>query len=300
MKRQRGLVLLPVTLVLAVVGTLAYAMTRDGVSDVAAVDAQYNIDRARYLAEAGVNLLKWRNEQAGCNSEKSFTRPVTSLEGGVISASGVSNKKGKLLMTVSAVTAGGTVNNVVLDEAHGVLLHDKSSKVSVTFSGQNSSDTFLRNNPENYSSSLSYLETSDGNAHGLIKFGLPNVPADAMIIEAKLNLYLDTIQSTQPGALGVHRMLRSWPFFMMGWTYGWTNPGGDFAPQPSGTITGVLTKKTWYPIPVDALVQLWIDQPATNLGLALKPTGLTTARFNSFEASANQPQLFLRYYPRCK
>lgn len=299
MKRQRGLVLLPVTLVLAVVGTLAYAMTRDGVMNVATVDAQYDIDRARYLAEAGVNLLKWRNEQAGCNSEKSFTRPVTSLEGGVISASGVSNKKGKLLMTVSAVTAGGTVNNVVLDEAHGVLLHDKSKKVEVTVAGQDGTDTFLRDDASSSSYNLSYLETTQNKSNGLIKFGPNAVPADAMIIEATLRLTLASTQSSQAGSLGVHRMLRSWPFLFMGWTTGWTNAGGDFAPQPSATIKDVLALKQ-YTTSIDSLVQLWIDQPATNFGLALKPTGLTTARFYSFEASSNQPQLFLRYYPRCK
>ena len=60
MTPQRGLVLLPVTLVLAIVGTLAYVMTRDGTMNVSTIDAQYETDRMRYLAEAGVNLLKFR------------------------------------------------------------------------------------------------------------------------------------------------------------------------------------------------------------------------------------------------
>lgn len=300
MKRQRGLVLLPVTLVLAVVGTLAYAMTRDGVMNVATVDAQYDIDRARYLAEAGVNLLKWRNEQAGCTRALDFTSPVTSIDGGIIVSSDVAFDKGKLAMTVTATTARGTVNQVVFDKAHGLLLHDQSKKVEVTIAGQGGADTFLRKNPENLSTTLPYLETSDSNAHGLIRFDLSKVPADTMILDATLRLYLDSIQSTQSGSLGVHRMLRAWPFLFMGWSSGWTNPGGDFAPQPSATITGVLATKKWYTTPLDALVQSWNDQPATNLGLLLKPTGLLTARFNSFEAPGNQPQLFLRYYPRCK
>jgi hypothetical protein len=300
MKRQRGMVLLPVTLALALVGTLAYAMTRDGVMNVATVDAQYEIDRARYLAEAGVNLLKWRNEQAGCGRALEFTSPVTGIDGGTISASDVAFDKGKLALTVTATTARGTVNQVVFDKPHGLLLHDQSKKVEITVAGQGGADTFLRRNPENGSSLLPYLETSEGNAHALVRFDLSKVPPDAMIVDATLRLYLDSIQSTQSGSLGVHRMLRAWPFLLMGWSNGWTNPGGDFAPQPSATIAGVLAAKQWYTAPVDALAQSWIDQPSTNLGLLLKPASLVTARFTSFEASGNQPQIFLRYYPRCK
>ena len=56
----------------------------------------------------------------------------------------------------------------------------------------------------------------------------------------------------------------------------------------------------WYTVRIDDLVQGWTSQPPANLGLAMKPAGLVTARFSSFEASSNQPQLFLRYYPACK
>lgn len=295
---QRGLVLLPVTLVLAIVGTLTYAMTRDGAMSVSAIDAQYETDRARYLAEAGVNLLKWRNEQAGCGNSLGFTAPVTALDGGTIAASGITYKKPGLGMTVVATTTRGAINTVVVAEKQPVQLHNVAKKVEVTISTQGSSDTFIRNSPANImGSSLSYLETTDGNAHGLIKFGAGAVPPDAMVVEATLRLYLASVQSTQPGSLGIHRLLRDWSL-QMGWTSGWTNAGGDFAPQPSATMTNVLATG-WYTARIDPLVQTWIDRPATYFGLLMKPTGLVTARFASFEAATNQPQLFLRYYPLC-
>lgn len=297
--RQRGLVLLPVTLALAVVGVLAYAMTRDGVMNVSAVDAQYDIDRARYLAEAGVNLLKWRNEQAGCGSAQGFVSPVTTIEGGTIASSGVSYKKPLLGMTLTATTPRGTINKVVLDDKTGVAIHDISKKVEITIGAQNGSDTFIRNNPAITLGASAYLETTDGNAHGLIKFGLASVPADALIEEATLRLYLGSVQSVQAGSLGIYRLLRDWPL-LTGWTLGWTNAGGDFTVQPSATITNVLAASTTYTARIDELVQTLISQPATNYGMLLKPSGLVTARWNSFEASANQPQVFLRYYPICK
>lgn len=297
MTRQRGLVLLPMVLMLAIVGALAYSMSRDGAMNVSAVDAQYDIDKARYLAEAGVNLVKWRNERFGCSSALGFTAPVTALDGGTISASGVSAKGKNLAMTVLATTARGTVNQIVLDDAHGVQVHDLSRIVEITLSAQNSTDTFIRNDPAAVAAALPYLETTDGNAHGLIKFGPASVPPNAMIVEATLRLYLGSVASTQPGSLGIHRLLRAWPPGV-GWTAGWTSPGGDYAPQPSATIKQVLALTT-YSTRIDGLVQDWVNNPASFFGMLLKPTGLVTARFNSFEASSNQPQLLLRYYPQC-
>jgi hypothetical protein len=299
MRRQRGMVLLPVTLALAIVGTLAYAMTRDGAMSASAVDAQYDTDRARYLAEAGVNLLKWRNEQSSCNSAQGFSSPFTGLEGGTISSSSVTNKKPILAMTLTATTDRGTVNKVVLDEKTGVVLHDLSKKTEITISAQNGSDGFIRADPLTGNTTLAYLETTDDKAHGLIKFDLGPDRTGAMVTEATLRLYLGSVQSTQAGALGVHRMLRAWPF-LMNWTNGWTNPGGDFAPLPSNLYATPLAAGTAYTTRIDGLVQDWTTLPPTNLGLLLKPAGLVAARFNSFEAAANQPQLFLRYYPLCK
>lgn len=299
MKRQRGLVLLPVTLALAIVATLAYAMTRDGVMNVTSVDTQYDIERARYLAEAGVNLLKWRNEQAGCGSAQGFVSPVTTIEGGTIASSGVSYKKPLLAMTLTATTPRGTVNKVVFDEKTGVAIHDISKKVEITIGAQGGNDTFIRYNPAVTLGTSAYLETTEGNAHGLIKFGLTSVPVDALIEEATLRLYLGSIQSVQAGSLGIHRLLRDWPP-LTSWSMGWTNPGGDFATQPSATIGNVLAISTTYTARIDTLVQTLISKPPANFGMLLKPTGLVAARWNSFEAASNQPQVFLRYYPICK
>ena len=257
---QRGLVLLPVTLALAIVAALAYGMTRDGAMNASGVDAQYDIDRARYLAEAGVNLVKWRNEQAGCSSTLGFTAPVTAVDGGAIAVTGIGWKKPRLAMTVTATTARGSVNTVTLTTANGPSVHDISKKVEVTISAQSGSDAFIRNNPAATSTNATYLETTDANAHGLIKFGLSGVPSDALIEEATLRLYLASIASTQAGSLAIHRLLRDWPP-IMGWTTGWTDPGGDFAPTASAIIPNVLAVSTTYTTRIDALVQTMISQP---------------------------------------
>jgi hypothetical protein len=298
MTGQRGMVLLPVTLALAVVGTLAYAMTRDGLTNVSTVDAQYEVDRARYLAEAGVNLVKWRNQQLSCTSALGFTAPVTDVDGGTIMANtaDVTSKKKGLSMKLTATTAGGAVNTVVIDDAHAVPVYDLSKKVEVTLAAQNGTDMSIRSDTGLMSSSAKLLEVSDGKAHALIKFGLNSTSSDVQVTHADLLLFQASSQSSQPGSLAVHRILRDWNT-LVNWTDNWTNKGGDFAPA---SATLAIPGNGQYTINVTALVASWVGAPASNYGLLLKPNGLTEARFNSFEATSNVPRLFLRYYPLCK
>lgn len=295
---QRGLVLLPITLVLATIGALAYVMTRDGAMNVNAIDTQYQIDKAHYLAEAGVNLVKWRNEQLGCGSALGFTGPVTGVDGGTIVANTADikfDKKNGLALTVTATTTAGAVNQVVRDIPHAIPVHDLSKKTEVTLGAQNGGDAFIRFGSA-LTSNLSYLEVTDDTAHGLLKFGLPSVANTVMISHAELRLYQATNQSTQPVSLSAHRLTTAWSSLTT-WYLGWTTPGGDFAPEASATVT--ITGNGAYILRIDPLVQTWVGGAAPNNGMLLRGSGLTQARFNSFEASSNQPQLFLRYFAQC-
>lgn len=296
---QRGMVLLPVTLALAVVGILAYAMTRDGVMTASAVDTHYDIDNARYLAEAGVNLVKWRNEQRGCGSDLGFTAPVTDVEGGtiVVNTADVTSKKKGLSMIVTATTPRGAVNRAVIDDAHAVPVYELAKKVEVTIAAQNGTDISIRSDTMLMPSSAKLLEVSDGKAHGLVKFGLNSVPSDALVIHADLLLFQASSQSTQAGSLALHRIARDWNT-LVNWTNNWTTAGGDFAPVPAATLP--ISGNGQYTVAMTPLVATWVSAPAINYGMVLKPNGLTEARFSSFEASSNPPRLFLRYYPLCK
>jgi hypothetical protein len=297
-RRQHGMVLLPVTLVLATVGALAYAMTRDGAMNVNAIDTQYQIDKARYLAEAGVNLVRWRNEQLGCGSALGFTGTVTGVDGGTIVANNADiqfDKKNGLAMTVTATTTAGAVNQVVRDVPHAVAVYDLSKKVEVTVGAQNGADAFIRSGAA-LTSGMSYLEVTDDTAHGLLKFGLPSLKAGIMISHADLTLYQASNQSTQPVSLSVHRLTTAWNSLTT-WSFGWAVPGGDYAPEASATVP--VTGNGAYTLRIDPLVQTWASGDAPNNGMLLRGAGLNVARFSSFEANNNQPQIFLRYFPQC-
>lgn len=296
--RHHGMVLLPITLVLATVGALAYVMTRDGAMNVNAIDTQYQVDKARYLTEAGVNLVKWRNEQLGCGSNLGFSGPVTGVDGGTIVAKDADigfDKKNGLTMTVTATTTAGAVNQVVRDLPHAVKVYDLSKKVEVTVGAQNGSDAFIRFGSA-LTSGMNYLEVTDDTAHGLLQFGMPSLKTNIMVSHADLTLYQASNQSTQPVSLSVHRLTTAWSFLTT-WSLGWTTPGGDFAPEASATVA--ITGNGAYTMRIDPLVQTWVSGKAPNNGMLMRGVGLTTARFSSFEASSNQPQIFLRYFPQC-
>jgi hypothetical protein len=273
-------------------------MTRDGAMNVSAVDAQFDTERARYLAEAGVNLVKWRNQQIGCGSALGFTRAVTDVEGGTIMAntSDVTSRKKGLSMTLTATTARGAVNQVVIDDAHAVPVYDFSKKTEVTVAGQSGSDMYIRSDAAT-SSSAKFLEVTDGKAHGLVKFGLNGIDPAVLLGHADLMLYQTDSKSTQPVSLGIHRLTRGFGALTT-WFMGWSTPGGDYEQEAAATIP--ITGNGLYATDVANLVAGWIANPPANYGMLLKPHGLTEAHFSSFEASSNPPRLFLRYYALCK
>ena len=288
---QRGILLLPVALALALVGTLAYAMTRDGSMSVSAVDAEHDLAATRYLAEAGLHLAKWQNEVRGCSSEVAFD--TVTLPGGEIKASKAERKgNGVLVVSLSARGKGGAIRTLADEET---AVHRRSDVRQEVLTGSDDADTTITKSGN--ASSNAYLSASDDAAYALIRFYPSNALSKAEIVKAQLTLTKLSSNSTQPvRSLGVHRLTSDW-------TAGsatWVSPGGDHAPlaaattqiDPEGEFNGA------YAWGIETLVQGWASGAFPNYGVLLKPSGLVDARFGSFE-SANKPQLVVRYYPRC-
>lgn len=298
MKRQaqRGMLLLPVALVLAITGALAYTMTREGGMGVSAIDAEYDTEVARYLAEAGMNLAKWQNQKRGCGQSRGFD--TVTLPGGTITARNgdiQSEDDDTLRVAVAAATASGAAQRL---ERRGIVMHDLRSDKAITLDASDGAiDTSIREG-SGAQAQAAYLELSDHKAHGLIRFPTSLVPQGALVTFAELKLYHAGSDSTQsPRSLAVHRVTRDWSGTAT-WTSPWSaTPGGAYAPQAVATVQ--IEGNRLYALRIDTLVQDWVDGTLSDHGLLLKPSGLLEARFASFEAAANRPQLLVRYYPRC-
>lgn len=298
MKRpaQRGMLLLPVALVLAITGALAYTMTREGGMGVSAIDAEYDTEVARYLAEAGMNLAKWQNQKRGCGQPRSFDS--VTLPGGTVTARNgdiLADDDGTLRVAVAAATASGAAQRL---ERRAIVMHDLRSDKAITLDAAGGAiDTFIREGSGAQAQGTS-LQVSDHKAHGLIRFPTSLVPRGALVTFAELKLYYAGSDSTQsPRSLALHRVTQDWSETAT-WTSPWSaTPGGAYAPQAEAIAQ--IEGNRLYALRIDTLVQDWVGGSLADHGLLLKPSGLLEARFASFEAAANGPQLLVRYYPRC-
>lgn len=297
---QQGILLLPVALTLAIVGALAYTMTRDGGMSVAAVNARYDIDVARYLAASGVQLAKWRASRSDCDTdydEDGFGTPA--LPGGTVAVKDIRWSKGSITVNLTASATSGAVHALT----RSVQVHDfRDPKQKTIIGGGDDDTTIIRDNSTSQAVAKS-LEATDGAAHPLVRFNLPGELDRASIIEATLTLTKEGSASTQTErALGIHRITTAWTHGSASWTNPWTAPGGDYVAAPAASVridpNAPAEYNGAYTVRIDSLVQGWADAPSHNYGMLLKPTRLVKANFVSFDG-ASKPELSVRYYLRC-
>ena len=272
MKRgvQDGIMLLPVVLALAVVGVLAFSMTREGGMGAAAVDADYEIARVRYLAEAGVTLARWQNEQAGCGSNVRHTAPVA-FPGGQIKIDTVGKAPNGVSVAVSAsldaAAAGGASATLSLSREvpmrtvkETLLVDDKSADTYIGSSGATNVDN------------QSELIVADGKSHALIRFKpIPEVK-DSVIARAELRIELASLKLLgTTGTLTVHGIEREWEPKKVSWTTPWSTPGGDAGPA-QGSLA--VRRDEEIAIRIDALAQDWAAG-LPEYGMLIKSEGVT-------------------------
>lgn len=290
MKRHGGLLLLPVALVLAVTAALSWMMVRDGALRSAAVDAEYDSDAARYLAEGALALARWQNDRRNCGIPVAFGS--LAMTGGTLKTNGVQLVAGGISIDVSSLTLRGGANRIM----RVVPMHNSAARTEVALGPESGTDSYVRNGGGG--SSTSYLELTDNLERGLIQFSLAAIPPGALIVSSELRLTLFNIKAAAPiRTLSLQRLTRSWSADTATWTYPWTTPGGDYIATPVATIP--IADLQQYSVRLDALVDGWYRQALPNYGVLLASSGLTEARFVSLDSSSNPPQLVVRYYPRC-
>ena len=303
--RQQGMLLLPVALTLAIIGALAYTMTRDGSMNVATVNAQYDIEVARYLAASGVQLAKWRAAKLDCNDdedEDNFGTPV--LPGGSVIVNKMNWSSGILTISVTATTKGGAAVHALTRSVRAYDFNDPRQKTII--GGGDDDTTIIRgNNTVQYNQES--LVATDGSAHPLVYFKLPGELDNSSIIQADLKLTKEGSASTQTDrSLAVHRITTAWSHGSATWINAtgtpWAAQGGDYVAAPAASVTidpnAPSQYNGIYTLRIDSLVQAWASGALPNYGMLLKPTRLVNAKFVSFNGG-NKPQLDVRYYLRC-
>lgn len=306
---QRGILLLPVALTLALVGALAYTMAYDGSMNVADVDAQYEIDRARYLAASGVQLAKWRAAKNGCDEDYPRFGTIRFLDNtgaalGKVTVDAANTKldNGILTLSLTAITARDAVHALTRKEQVMNLTEVKNA----TIIGGGDDDTTIIDGSTTSQNNADTLTATEGKAHPLVLFKIPGDLDKGAVIQATLEVTKNNGNAKQPGrSLAVHRITREWKAKEATWDKAgpglWTREGGDYVATASASVVidpGSGAFNGAYTWRVDALVDSWANRSVPNYGVLLKPTALANVQFVSFNG-ANKPELVVRYYKRC-
>jgi len=157
---------------------------------------------------------------------------------------------------------------------------------------------------------------------GLIAFDLTSIPANAIVTDASLSMFL-SMTNGGPAAVSLSKVLQDWgegasnagdpggggaqaaagdatwlhTFYNLGF---WAAPGGDFSPATSASamVDTVNTTYTWGGSGLIADVQAWVSNSTGNFGWVIRGNEVDTGRaqrFNSGENSSNPPQLSVTY-----
>lgn len=288
------MLLLPVAVALAVMGALAYTMTRQGAMSVAEVDRQYDLEAARYLAEAGLRLVKWRNEKEGCASAEAFTSLSLPGMGGTVSITELLVAGGEMTMTATARAPLGSESTA---QRRKLKMYERKTLYRMTVPDADGKDIFIRSGSSAQGGTAT-MEATDGTAYPLIRYSLSKLESQSRVVKAELSLY-ESVPGSATGmrTLALHRLTRDWKDNDATWTFPWTSPGGDYLAAPDASAAlGTNRRYAWR---IDTLVRRWIDGGAPNFGVLLKPSGMNGARLNSLENASERPRLVIDYYMRC-
>jgi hypothetical protein len=320
----RGFLLLPAALTLVAVGALAYAMTRDAGMSIVRVDATYDTDVARYLAEAALNLARSKNNTNCASSAATFlptplyryslaTNSVGTTAADLVgtmtlnSASVIGNNsngdKGNVALDVSSATTTSPAASARV--ARSVARYNLSNLKQVAITGGGGANTFIYTSATPVpQGSSTYLELTDNGpadqSYGLVRFSLSTIAKNAVVKDATLKLKRYAGESSAlPGRkIDVYRLTTAWDPASATWSVPWVTPGGDYPVTP--VASSAINDNGYYTWRIDGLAAGWIDGTMANNGLLLKPTGLLDSRFSAFTNSdGNGPQLTVNYYERC-
>jgi hypothetical protein len=294
------MLLLPVAIVLAIMGALAFSMTRQGAVSVAEVDRQYDLEASRYLAEAGLRLVRWQNEKEGCTSSQAFTGVGLPGMAGTVTITELLVKSGEMTMTATATGPLGSVSSARREK---IEMYDRKTLLSMTIPDADGDDIYIKVGMPKQAGTVC-LEASDGAAHSLIKFGLGKLVDHSRVGTAELSLHETLAGTGMQRTLAVHRVTRDWKDDDSTWTFPWTSAGGDYqavadavaAINPAGGPDA--GRYVWR---VDSLVRSWIDGKYANFGVLFKPSNMNGTRFGSLEygTATQRPRLKIGYYLRC-
>lgn len=320
MTRQRrlaGFLLLPVSLLLAVIGALSYALLQDIGS--ASRPAAREAERARQLAEAGIAHATWKlNQLTTCSNYVSL--PATSLGSDQYQVTVSPSSGSPVTLTATATLASGLAGSSATLRRQVYKTSGNTLTYTVKTDTAGSDTTLNADDPaKNYGGSVT-MGLKQNTEYPLLRFDLSNLPVGSRIVDAKLTLYRVNAGSFSLSLRTVEalRVLEPWVDGTKNGATGadgatWQTSDGTHTWQIAGaTVESISALDTAHyhvylssnPIEwsITNLVQGWVDGRYPNYGLLLRATNdVSSETFATAEGtnSAQVPKLVIKYIAPC-
>ncbi len=128
-----------------------------------------------------------------------------------------------------------------------------------------------------------------------------SIPAPYPVDQATLHVWVDSFAGGgSPHTLSAHQVQTAWDEATATWNTPWSAAGGDYDDTPVGTTSiSAADAGRWVTIDITPLVQQWVADPGTNLGVMLRATGTSWTRFNlassEYWDDATKPYIEIQY-----
>lgn len=301
-----GFTLLPVILAMSLIAAIAFLLNRDNGMNAGMTASQSDADRARYVAEAGLQAINAITQGKNCNGYTDLSPTPTPTAFGADSFTATVDPASgtPVTLTATGTTAGGasaalTRSNITVYQTPFILTLQP---------GAAGLDTFIRNssNTTNYGADTS-LSLKPGQDVGLVRFDLASLPAGSLVQSAQFSLFQTNSSNDTVSAFGVTRP----------WTEGtgavgsgatwntsdgvttWTTAGGDYDPAGVAIVLpGINTWATWN---LTAQTAAWAAGTLPNNGILLVASGAGSTAFASSDnlTATNRPKLVITYTTPC-
>jgi hypothetical protein len=202
-RKQSGALLLMVALLLATIAALSFGLNHAAGMDALAVQHQYDMRAAGYLAEAGVAAARWRNQVKGCTG---VSMEPTTFGTGTFEAMVTKAGSKRLNVTATGTVGDGTLRKIT---RNNIDIADFNAKTTTRDLAGAALDTTIVYGSVWPDSARTDLSLASGVAHALLYWPAGEITSDLRVLSATLIL-------TQNGTgaatrtVGVHRVTTQW------------------------------------------------------------------------------------------
>lgn len=297
-----GFVLVPVAFTLALLGALAYAMTRESSLNLTMtkIDIQKShIDSAIASAKA---MATWHAMYSSCQV------PPLINGVGMGGLSYTAESSGTPPNLNVAVTVQDETNNTVAEVSHDLIMYDYANPRELAIAPSKDAHFHEDNISHSHGDTkeLRVRRESGKASRTSMQFDFDDIPEDVHLQSAEFRIYM----YQEPDAamlMSIKRLVQEWSEGVVSWsrrtTLGfWANGGGATSTSTAATVQ--LVGSGWYNVDLTDLTQGWLSGEYENFGFLLREEGSGSKRealFHSIEADDSFffPKLTVAYACQC-